>query len=525
MGQVITLAREGESGDASHQELVDQLPIGLVWLDDSGAMTGANAAARLVLDGSAGERVAATVARLHAAYRDSPGLIHASVELGPCDRLHVSLSADRGGKGYLVALDRQKLERARAEAQALRAVLTAIAHSDSRAEASRRTLDAVRGLFVFENLALFELDTAGTHLVCAAAKGSNELDFARVGPLSVEPQDSLLSVAFGHQRTVHVRDLAMAPGPMPIDERPGLGAVLLPVRGRRQSGVLYVSAPPDALGESALGLMQALADALGALSEVAGLEAEATRAREIAAQRDRLATIGQLVAGVAHEINNPLAFLKSNLSSLKGDLAELREKPCEDTWQDVEENVSESIAGVSRIEQLVQALKGTARQRNEKVRFDPTRALSEAVTIFRGARKQECDIDCKLGQLPEVMGSPSGLGQVVLNLMQNGLDAMSGIDRRARKLEIKGDFDGQNVVLSVRDHGTGIPPSVQQRMFDAFYTTKDPGKGTGLGLYICREIVVETMGGRMEFTTGAEGTTFELTLPVADETLPPRPSP
>jgi C4-dicarboxylate-specific signal transduction histidine kinase len=213
---------------------------------------------------------------------------------------------------------------------------------------------------------------------------------------------------------------------------------------------------------------------------------------------------------VAHEINNPLAFLKSNLHSLK---AEFLERPVPGD-SEVNEIVSESLEGVSRIETIVQALKGTARKTQEKIRFDPARSTAEAVTIFRGAKKAECEIDCQLAALPEVLGAPSAVGQVVLNLMQNGLDAMSGLDRRSRKLEIRGRSDGDRVYLTVRDHGCGIPIEVQRRMFDAFYTTKDPGKGTGLGLYICKEII-EGMGGQLHFVSGQDGTTFECQLPAA----------
>ena len=142
--------------------------------------------------------------------------------------------------------------------------------------------------------------------------------------------------------------------------------------------------------------------------------------------------------------------------------------------------------------------------------------MSEAVTIFRGAKKSECEIDFEVEPLSEVVGSPSAIGQVVLNLLQNGLDAMSGSERKARRLRIRAWGTERKVHFSVRDCGTGIPPEVQRRMYDAFFTTKDPGKGTGLGLYICRDLI-EGMGGALRFTTGSDGTTFECELPVAAE--------
>jgi C4-dicarboxylate-specific signal transduction histidine kinase len=206
--------------------------------------------------------------------------------------------------------------------------------------------------------------------------------------------------------------------------------------------------------------------------------------------------------------------LKSNLFSLKAEVDDMVRPPGPDPFSEVNDIVSESLEGVSRIEAIVQALKGTARKSQEKIRFDPGRAVGEAVTIFRGAKKSECEIDCQLGSLGEVLGSPSAVGQVVLNLLQNGLDAMSGLERKARRLEVRAFTDDVRIKLSVRDTGGGIPEDVQRRMFDAFFTTKDPGKGTGLGLYICKEIV-EGMGGTLRYTTGQTGTTFEFDLPCA----------
>ncbi len=135
------------------------------------------------------------------------------------------------------------------------------------------------------------------------------------------------------------------------------------------------------------------------------------------------------------------------------------------------------------------------------------------MTIFRGAHKQNVDVVCSLSRLPEVMGSPSALGQITLNLMQNGVDAMAELPRKKRKLEITAKQDATTVTIAVRDYGTGIPIEVQKRMYDAFFTTKEPGKGTGLGLAICKDIA-EGMGGKLTFTTGPDGTCFEVSVPV-----------
>jgi signal transduction histidine kinase len=518
MGTLIARAQpRAVNTDQGFRELIDRLPIGLVWLDKSGRAVEWNEPAELFLGSGTGPRLEETISRLHAACAATGTCIQTHFELSGAERLQISVAPDRTPNSFLVVLDRQKLEKARNEASVLRAVLRAIASGQSRRDALQRALDTVAQAVPVGQLAFFEVDPSGKNLLCAASAGVSDVELARLEIIPNDPSISLMAVALQHDKPVHIADLADAPGKLPFEARKGTSAVVVPVGSRAASGVLYVSSLPEVLSEGVLRVVQALGDAIGAVLDLVALEAEAARAREVAAQRDRLATIGQLVAGVAHEINNPLAFLKSNLFSLKAEVDDLvGARGTSEPLVEMNDIVTESLEGVSRIETIVQALKGTARKTQEKIRFDPGKAVNEAVTIFRGAKKSECEIDCQVASLAEVTGSPSAIGQVVLNLMQNGLDAMCGGDRRSRKLEIRGREDDGKVKLSIRDHGTGIPLDVQRRMFDAFYTTKDPGKGTGLGLYICKEII-EGMGGTLHYVTGADGTTFEFELPACPD--------
>jgi signal transduction histidine kinase len=516
MGKLIAAARpqpvETEQG---FRALIDRLPVGMVWLDRTGRAVDWNDQAELFLASGAGPRLEETITRLYAACSQTGTCIQTHFELSNAERVQISVAPDRTPNSFVVVLDRQKFEKARNEASVLRAVLKSIASGNSRRDALQRALDTVSNSVPVGNLAFFELDPAGKFFCCVASAGVSDVELQRLEPIPNEPAQSLMAVAHEHSKPVHVADLSTAPGKMPFTGVVGTSAVMVPVGSRASNGVLYVSALADVLNEGVLRVVQALGDAVGAVLDLVALEAEAARAREVAAQRDRLATIGQLVAGVAHEINNPLAFLKSNLFSLKAEVEDLVGAGS-DPLTEVNEIVSESLEGVSRIETIVQALKGTARKTQEKIRFDPARATAEALTIFRGAKKSEVEIESDFTHLPEIVGSPSALGQVILNLMQNGLDAMSGLDRKRHRLQVHGECKGEQVLIAVRDQGTGIPPEVQRRMFDAFYTTKDPGKGTGLGLYICKEIV-EGMGGTLRYTTGPEGTCFEIELPVAPD--------
>ncbi|MFT3708894.1 MAG: HAMP domain-containing sensor histidine kinase [Archangium sp.] len=486
--------------------------MGLVWLGSAGEALQWNDQAAVLLDSVHGPRLEALISRLWVACGTTRTCIQSTLELTGAERVRVSLAPDRTPDQYLVVLDRQRFERARNEASVLRAVLKAVSSSTNRRDALQKALEAVHGALAATHLTFYELARDAKAFTCVAASGIALAD-VRADALGMQPAESVVAAALSAQRMISTVDLPNTRG-LPFAATPGMAAVFLPVKGRSAQGVLAVACR-DGLSDSLLRLCAALADAIGAVIDLATLEQEAAHAREVASSRDRLATIGQLVAGVAHEINNPLAFLKSNLTSLRSDLDDIKSQSGE--VGEADEMVAESLEGVLRIETIVQALKGTSRKKDERIRFDPAKALMEAVTIFRGAHKQDCDVECKgLAQLPEVLGSPSALGQVALNMLQNGLDAMANKPRRERKLIVSAKLQETTLEFSFRDHGTGIPADVQKRMFDAFFTTKDPGKGTGLGLPICREIA-ESMGGTLTFTTGADGTCFVVTVPIVDE--------
>ncbi|MGC4120517.1 MAG: ATP-binding protein [Myxococcales bacterium] len=252
------------------------------------------------------------------------------------------------------------------------------------------------------------------------------------------------------------------------------------------------------------------------------LEGEVVKARDVATRREKLASIGQLAAGVAHEINNPLAFVKSNVGMMAVYLGKLREclkqadaelqESVEEFVAEMEDMTKDSATGIDRIANIIQALKGMARNNTGAgVAFNPAQVMKETVLIFRGA-KHSCDVRLDLQPMPDIVGTPGGLGQIILNLMDNGLDAMGG----KGVIEVRGGQVESKVRLSVTDHGTGIPKEIQARIFDPFYTTKEVGKGTGLGLFICDEIVRQ-MNGVLRFETGPGGTTFFLEFPVSEK--------
>jgi signal transduction histidine kinase len=274
-----------------------------------------------------------------------------------------------------------------------------------------------------------------------------------------------------------------------------------------------------------MGLADAAGSLLGRARARAALEkaeAKAERARAVAVEREGLATLGHLAACVTHEIAGPLGCLGSNLRAALESAEELGKIAAgglapgrgREVVEELKQILGEATGDIARVLELSRSLRGLSRQSaEERIRFDPRGAVEDAVRIFRGARRAAASLLLSApAGLPEVEGSPGLLCQVVLNLLDNALDATEG---GGGPIEVHLSSEpGGGIALRVADRGTGIPPEIGERVFDAYFTTKPPGRGTGLGLYICKD-VVERMGGRISFRSGAEGTTFLVELPPA----------
>ncbi len=283
-----------------------------------------------------------------------------------------------------------------------------------------------------------------------------------------------------------------------------------------------------------------------------------TRTRELQATQsllymnEKLASLGQLAAGIAHEINNPVSFVSTNLVALEESmttfsslLSAYREAfaalapsphaaPLLPKVKEIEQQAAigfilkdlphlfaESRDGIRRIASIVESMRTFARKDlpDAFLPYNINSGVRDTLVIARNAYKYGADIELDLGDVPEVPGVPGQINQVLLNLIVNAAQALDKPDDPGAPkgiIRIRTGVRDGSVFCSVEDSGPGIPPEVAPHVFDPFFTTKAPGQGTGLGLSISYDIVVEKHRGTLSHAPAAlGGACFTLTLPLA----------
>jgi len=267
----------------------------------------------------------------------------------------------------------------------------------------------------------------------------------------------------------------------------------------------------------------------------------------------KLASLGQMIAGVAHEMNTPLGFVKSNVEVV-GDLVEehldqSRKKlnvaaqwleklsradlssanaqnavrlastklsgaikgVAEADLADARELLGDSVEGLDQLTNLVRNMKGFARVDSDGMDLmDVNESIESALTIAQHQLRDRITVSKDLNEVPPVRCVPSQINQVVLNLINNAAQAMDDGGTLTLRSRRNGDF----VELEVEDDGAGIPDDVMPKIFDPFFTTKPVGEGTGLGLSIVHKIIHAHSGNIKVRTTADIGTTFTVSLPV-----------
>ncbi len=285
---------------------------------------------------------------------------------------------------------------------------------------------------------------------------------------------------------------------------------------------------------------------------------ELERAKDQLIQSEKFSSLGQMVSGIAHEINNPVSFVKGNVTHIAGytqDLIDLTElyaqdypEPSEAIQEQIEEmdldfvredlpQVIESLkSGTGRIEKLVQSLRNFYNvDDSEYQSMDIHASLDDILQILQGQLKgkkgRHIQVIKEYGELPKVECYSGKLNQVFMNLLNNAIEALekrcmenSGpqptiwINTELIPAQTSPDSATPGaIVIRIRDNGIGIPDPIKEEIFEPFFTTKPRGSGTGFGLSICQEIVVKVHGGKLKCLSPAgEGTEFSVEIPLTE---------
>ncbi len=259
-------------------------------------------------------------------------------------------------------------------------------------------------------------------------------------------------------------------------------------------------------------------------------------------QSEKMASIGQLAAGVAHEINNPMGFITSNLHSLdkyisrltdfmdlqaaalashpdqnlQTELADQRRKMKIDyIKEDLQDLINESLNGGQRVIEIVQGLRSFSRtDHGQYEKASINEIISDTIKIVWNELKYKTSLHQDFGDLPLVPCFPHQLGQVIMNLLVNAAQAIAD----QGEIRVKTTVANDKVTIAIADTGSGIAPDKVSQIFDPFFTTKEVGKGTGLGLSIAYDIITNKHHGTIDVASEVgKGTTFTITLPVSQE--------
>ena len=242
---------------------------------------------------------------------------------------------------------------------------------------------------------------------------------------------------------------------------------------------------------------------------------EVTDLRRRLVTAGRLAAVGELAAGIAHEINNPIAFVGSNLATLREYWAELvkehgREAKSGEALRDGEELIDDCLEGIARVKQIVHDVKGFAHAGEERSFVSVNALLDSALRVARPLLPANARLEQILSDVPHVHASARHIQQVFLNLLTNAAQAIEP----SGTIRVQTSRASDGVLVRVTDDGCGMGPEVLERVFDPFFTTKDVGEGTGLGLAISYQIV-RSHGGEIRIdSVPGKGTGVRVYLPM-----------
>jgi PAS domain S-box-containing protein len=247
-------------------------------------------------------------------------------------------------------------------------------------------------------------------------------------------------------------------------------------------------------------------------------QTESRAAAERVRLSERMASLGALAAGVAHEINNPLTYVITSIERVGHELTAAGHDPS------MARALSDAMDGLDRIRNIVRTLKTLSRRDDDTMtRVDVVRTLESCIEMAGGHLRHRGRLLRNYADVPPVRGNETRLGQVFLNLLVNAAESLEEANRERNEVVVKVDASDGMVVVEVRDTGAGIAPEDLPHIFDPFYTTKPVGVGTGLGLFVCHGITMALGGEITVDSVVGHGTTVRVRLPEASgpETAPP----
>jgi signal transduction histidine kinase len=418
-------------------------------------------------------------------------------------------------------------------------------------------VETARHLCGTETSTIFLLRDERFHIAAASGAMPEYLEFLRNNPIAPDQAGSSTSRAAREKRTVHIPDIGADPefgqGPMAVGQRRALLSVPLMREGTAIGVITMRQSHLTPFTERQIEIVQTFADqAVIAISNVRLFEEVQERTRELSKslddlrtaqdrliQTEKLASLGQLTAGIAHEIKNPLNFV-NNFSALSAELTDelndvlksatlagkVREEVDELTGL-LKDNLEKVVQHGKRADSIVKNMLLHSREGSGDHRpADINALLDESLNLaYHGARAEGREFNVTLQRdFDEMAGAvevfPQEITRVFLNLIANGFYAVT-----KRKTDNGGStFDpvlsaatrdlGDSVEIRIRDNGTGIPAEVKEKMFNPFFTTKPAGEGTGLGLSMSHDIIVKQHGGRIDVETEpGQFTEFRIVLP------------
>ncbi|MDJ1184582.1 sensor histidine kinase [Roseofilum casamattae] len=318
--------------------------------------------------------------------------------------------------------------------------------------------------------------------------------------------------------------------------------------------LLFLLQARGRLTEELLEQQEKLEVALQEKAEIADLAEEKARDRAAEAERalaelqqtqtqliqtEKMSSLGQMVAGIAHEINNPLSFIYGNLTYASEYLYNLLhlvelyqqhsvpEPPeiaqfaqtvdLEFMLNDFPELITSVEMGVKRIQNIVVSLRTFSRlDESDKKAVDLHEGIDSTLYILSHKLKYGIEVVKQYGNLPYICCYPAQLNQVFMNIIANAADALLESDRQNKQIIISTEIDRSRdrVYIRIGDNGNGIPEKVKAQIFDPFFTTKPTGKGTGLGLSICYQVIQKHQGSIEVQSRPGKGTTFAIAIPI-----------